>query len=360
MNLCAFDIGTVTARMLACTYVDGSLTTVARRTSIVNLGEGVDATGFLKVEAMERVRDTLQGYLDELARLWPGETYQLRAVGTSASRDAKNSQEFIDMLADIGVTLEIIPGDTEAALSFAGASAAFKNEDVLVCDVGGGSTELISGIGGQTPDASHSFDIGCRRVTERFLKSDPPTPEELTRARVWVRSELENYLHLFATDEAGDSTCKIGDASHRTGNASLKTKDTSRKTDDAPYKTNDASHKTENSAPAVPDAPTPTRPLIAVAGTATTVASVHMQMATYDSERVHLSHITPDILDEVFDQLAHMTLDERRHVVGLQPERASVIVAGLLILQEVVAATKSFGFIVSESDILLGIIGTLL
>ena len=185
----AIDIGTVTCRMLVAD-IDGAglLHELRREYAITNLGEGVDATGTLLPEAMQRVADVVARYRAILDACEPGDGggITVTAVATSASRDARNADEFVALLAEEGITLSVVPGEREAALSFAGASCDFAGERILVVDVGGGSTELVAGQAGEAPVQAHSFDIGCRRVTEKFLEADPPSDEELGRARAWI------------------------------------------------------------------------------------------------------------------------------------------------------------------------------
>lgn len=301
----AIDIGTVTCRMLVADIDEaGALHELRREYAITNLGEGVDASGVLKPEAMQRVADVVARYQAILDTCEPedGGGITVTAVATSASRDARNADEFVALLAEAGITLTVVPGEREAALSFAGASCDFAGERILVVDVGGGSTELVAGRAGEAPVQAHSFDIGCRRVTEKFLEADPPSDEELGRARAWIAEEMRSYF-----DDLGAG----GFAPER---------------------------------------------VVAVAGTATSVVAVHEHMAEYDSSRVHRSVVERAVLDEVYAQLASVGLDERRRTAGLDPGRAPVIVAGLVILQVVLDLAGMPSFTVSESDILHGIV----
>lgn len=300
----AIDIGTVTCRMLVADVVDGRLVELAKEYAITNLGEGVDATGVLKPEAMQRVRDAVARYLQVRDSFINEENPSIKtvAMATSASRDAKNSADFAAMLSGLGVELSVIPGEKEAALSFKGASGDFPGEGILVVDIGGGSTEIIAGAAGQSPVKAHSFNIGCRRVTERFLHSNPPAKDELEAASSWIREEMRWYF-----DELAES----GFAIDR---------------------------------------------LVAVAGTATSVVSMRESMEEYDSERVHKAVVALPELDRITQELAEMTLEQRENVVGLDPKRAPVIVAGLLILREILELAGVVSFTASESDILQGIV----
>ena len=301
----AIDIGTVTCRMLVADVdAAGAIHEVDREYAITNLGEGVDATGMLAPAAIARTIETVGGYCavrDRLAEQG-APIVKTIAVATSASRDAENSDEFVQRLAKLGVVLSVIPGSKEAELSFSGASCDFPSQDLMVVDIGGGSTEMVVGRAGQASVWAHSFDIGCRRVTEKFICTDPPASDELDRAREWVSQQLARHL---------------GEA----GKAGI----------------------------------TPER-LVAVAGTATTVVAVRDQMRVYDSTKVHKAHVTRQQLDRQYAELAAMPLEQRSQVVGLDPGRAPVIVAGLVIMQAVMDAVGVDGFTVSETDILHGII----
>lgn len=301
----AIDIGTVTCRMLVADVdAKGGLVELDREYAITNLGEGVDASGVLRPEAMRRVVDAIARFQSILAAYeTPGcPDVHVTAVATSAARDADNSEEFAALLREAGVELAVIPGEREAALSFSGASSGFGGERLLVVDIGGGSTEVVAGTAGCDPARSHSFDIGCRRVTEKFLASDPPSADELAAARLWIAEGMRPFF---------DALRAAGCAPQR---------------------------------------------LVAVAGTATTVVSVHERMTVYDTARVHKAVVTRPMLDGVFDELRRAPLAERRKIVGLDPGRAPVIVAGMVILQTVLDLAGFESFTVSETDILHGIV----
>lgn len=300
----AIDIGTVTCRMLIADVIDGRVRELAKEYAIVNLGEGVDATGLLSEAAMQRVSAVLERYLEVRKRFDTPENPILKTVtvATSASRDAANAHEFAAMLADHGLELAVVPGSREAALSYAGASSDFAGEPITVVDIGGGSTEVIVGVAGADPLLAHSFNVGCRRVTERFLYADPPDDAELAEACAWIKSEM---AWLF--EEVRVKGLELGR-------------------------------------------------IVAVAGTATSVVSMREKMIEYDSSRVHGAKVTLDELAEITDMLCEKSLVEREQVVGLDPKRAPVIVAGMLILQELLDLAGADGFTASESDILQGIV----
>ncbi len=299
----AIDIGTVTCRMLVVDADEPGLHELTREYAITNLGEGVDATGELKPEAIDRVVRAIDGFLAVRDSLSTPDHPVVRtvAVATSAARDARNAAEFAARLRERGIELSVIPGSREAALSFSGASIDFSGERLMVVDVGGGSTEVVMGMGGVEPVCAHSFNVGCRRVTEKFLASDPPAPEELARARAWIREQMASWF----ADQAKEA-------------ANLER-------------------------------------VVAVAGTATTAVSIRDRMETYDSSRVHKARVSRQELLEVYKRLAALPLSARKKVVGLDPKRAPVMVAGLLILLEVLDFAGIDAFTVSETDILHGI-----
>lgn len=299
----AIDIGTVTCRMLVVDADESGLYELTREYVITNLGEGVDATGELKPEAIDRVVRAIDGFLEVRDSLSTPDHPVIRtvAVATSAARDARNAADFAARLRERGIELSVIPGSREAALSFSGASIDFSGERLMVVDVGGGSTEVVMGMGGVEPVCAHSFNVGCRRVTEKFLASDPPAPEELARARAWIHEKMASWF-AEQSREAADL-----------------------------------------------------ERVVAVAGTATTVVSIRDRMETYDSSRVHKARVSRQELLEVYERLAALPLSARKKVVGLDPKRAPVMVAGLLILLEVLDFAGIDAFTVSETDILHGI-----
>jgi len=300
----AIDIGTVTCRLLIADKCAHTLIERERCCAITNLGEGVDATGFLKQEAMQRVATEIARFktIIEAHKDASCKEISLIATATSAARDAKNSAEFSTLLKGLGIQLTIIPGEREAELSFIGASHSFPGEKLLVVDIGGGSTELAFGLAGNTPEKNVSFDVGCRRITERFLKSDPPTNAKLEQARKWINQQFSDFFaNLAQSDFVLDR-------------------------------------------------------LVGVAGSATSAVSVYQKMEVYDSSRVHKTVMDKKQLLSVYESLRILPLEARRNVIGLEPERASVVVAGLLILCQILDLAEQSSITVSESDILQGII----
>ena len=301
----AIDIGTVTARLLVADIAeDGAITELNRDQAICNLGVGVDKTGRLDPEAIARVEAVVTRFVATLEELAPADGSPITVVAnaTSASRDADNSDDFVAVLAKLGIELQVIPGEKEAGLSFAGASSAFPGERVIVLDVGGGSSEIIAGQAGGAPQHAHSFNIGCRRVTERFFQQDPPEQGEIDAAAAWISESMCEYLETVLND--GYRGCRV----------------------------------------------------VAVAGTATSVVSMREQMEVYDSSRVHGAVTTRSDIDELLARLSALTLDQRKQVVGLDPGRAPVIVAGVLILQQIMQVAGIDSLTTSERDILHGIV----
>lgn len=302
IRVAALDCGTNSLRLLvADVSTDGALTDVVREMRVVRLGEGVDRTGELSAAALERTFTVLREYTAQLRDLG---ARRVRMVATSATRDARNRDAFVTGVRDIlGAAPEVITGDEEAALSFSGATgdlraAGYAASGLLVVDIGGGSTEFILG-GPDGPVASRSVDIGCVRLAERHLHSDPASPDELAAAE-------------------RDADAAIALAGETVDIASAAT-------------------------------------LVAVAGTATTVTALSLGLAEYDPERIHLSTIPLAEVERVYAELATMTAAQRAALGPMHPGRVDVIVAGALILRQVVRAAGRGTMIASEHDILDGI-----
>lgn len=298
-RIAAIDIGTVTTRLLVADVTGDSVAEVFRSTDITHLGEGLADAGRLSQAAMARVAGVIAGYLDAIGEYGAS---QISAVATSASRDADNGEEFLGMLESVGVLPEIIAGDTEARLSFLGATHGLEGSGVLVDDIGGGSTELIVGdvsAGARTLRHARSIDVGSRRVTARFLHDDPPTPRQLAEAREHVTERLGAFLGPIAGE---------------------------------------------------------VRTVVSVAGTATSLVSIHLALDPYDSRRVHGFRLSRAVVGERLAAMARMTVAERREIVGLHPGRAGVIVAGALILDVLLDLVGKDSTVVSEHDILYGIL----
>jgi exopolyphosphatase/guanosine-5'-triphosphate,3'-diphosphate pyrophosphatase len=296
VRVAAIDCGTNSIRLLIADVVDDRLTDVARRMEIVRLGEGVDRTGRLAPEAIERTRRALLGYAAEIAEL--GVT-RVRMCATSASRDAANAADFTAMVrATLGVDPEVITGDEEARLSFAGAVRGLAAEPpYLVVDIGGGSTEFVAGAG----EVSHavSVDIGCVRMTERHLHGDPPTLAEIAAAEQDVTRAVDTALRTVS----GHGTAT----------------------------------------------------LVGLAGSVTTVAALALNLPEYDAGRIHHARIPYDDVAKVTFDLLGATVADRLDLPVMHPGRADVIGAGALILRIVMERAGKSSVIASEHDILDGI-----
>ena len=300
MRVAVVDQGTNTTRLLVADVGDGTVAEIERRTIITKLGQGVDATGRLADEAMDRVREALAGYREVIDRCGAD---RIVAVATSAMRDADNGPAFRDELNErFGIEARTISGDDEAHLTFLGATAARppaeRGAPVVVIDIGGGSTEYVIGQPGDPPSFNISTQMGSVRHTERFLHADPPKHEELEQLAGDVRQVIDRSVPV----EEREATSLA----------------------------------------------------IAVAGTATTLAAIDKELDPYDSDRVHGYRAGLAAAERIQAMLAALPLDERREVTGLHPDRAPTIVAGVTILVE---SIRGFGLDeveVSEADILHG------
>ena len=305
MLLAAIDIGTVTARLALAQVEDGRVIRMAKYTEIVNLGEGVDKTKRLLPEAIHRCVGCVSSYVDH-ARKEGAEA--VVCTLTSAARDAENAPDLGMGLASLGLEPMIIPGEIEGALTFLGVSHDFENHRILVADSGGGSTELVVGtLAGQQLDINfvESVDLGCRRLTERFsLSSNHPSAEDIDGA------------HQMAAQMMSEA---IGRAQQQC---------------------------------AVPEL------LVGVGGTATSLIAIRDHLDPYDPSKVHLNHISIDEVSQIEGLLANKTLKEREDITGLQAKRAPVMLAGTILLAELMKNSGFKHLVVSESDLLFGLVIT--
>lgn len=288
-RVAAVDLGTNSTRLLVADVEDGQLREVSRRLTITRLGEGVDERRRLLPAPIARVRTCLSEYRREIERL--GATRTL-AIATSAVRDAENGEAFLGEIEwSYGFATRLLDGQEEAALMLRGVAAGRPlGEGTLVVDIGGGSTELVLA-GDGAPRFAASLDVGCVRLTERFLASDPPAPRELEEAGRHVRSLLP---------------------------------------------------------------PLEAREAIGVAGTVTTLAALDLGLPEYDPERTHGHRIPKEAVERWLAQLADLPLAERSRVPGIEPGRAPVIVGGLVVLREILDAYRLEAIEASERDILHG------
>jgi exopolyphosphatase / guanosine-5'-triphosphate,3'-diphosphate pyrophosphatase len=301
-RLAAIDMGTNSTRLLVADSNGAGpgapLSTVERHMHITRLGQGVNAARRLHPDAIERTLAVLRKYRDVMDSTG---VEGVRATATSAARDAANRDELLGPAAEIlGAEVELLSGEDEGRLTFLGATTGLDAPAPhLVVDIGGGSTEFTVGTG--TPAGTLSVDVGCVRLTEAWLHSDPPAPEELSQALSVVQAYLDDV---------------------------------------------------DRDLPAAAAAQT----LIGTAGTVTTVAAVEIGLAEYDPEVLHHFRLTREAAEDVFRTLATEAAADRRHNPGLEPGRVDVIVGGATVL---VAVMRHWGFeemIVSEADILDGLI----
>lgn len=315
LRLASLDLGTNSTRLLVADCDGRRTATVDRRMVITRLGEGVDATQRLAPAAVERTKTALEGFA---AAMRPFGPVKVAAAATSALRDCDNGAEFLDDAeAILGTRPAILDADDEARLSFLGAASDLEGEvpcgagPVLVFDIGGGSTEMVLGdwpvrvedgepaLGGLL---SRSADVGCVRMSERFLNtSDPPSPVSVGRMESHVVARLKPSLEVLLRGK---------------------------------------------------------RPVLAVglAGTVTTLSGINLGLEEYDTRCIHHSRLTRRRVEEMFLKLASAPLAERRGMMGLEPGRADIIVGGAAVLRVVMDLAWLDEILVSEKDILDGLV----
>jgi exopolyphosphatase/guanosine-5'-triphosphate,3'-diphosphate pyrophosphatase len=297
MTVGAIDIGTNSVRLL---IEDDSGAELERHMQITRLGQGVDVTGSLHPDAIARTVTVLAQYGTLLAK--HGVT-RMRATATSAARDAKNSETFFDAAERaLGTRPELISGEAEAELSFRGATAGVSasRAPFLVVDIGGGSTEFV--LGTDRPEALISVDMGCVRMTERHLRSDPPAPAELAAIEADVSRALQAVKRAVPVERA--------------------------------------------------------RTLIGLAGTVTAIAALQLGLSKYDATKTHHSELTRAQVETVYARLAAMTIEQRRSVLA-EPKRAEVIAGGAAVLATILRELAIEKLLVSETDILDGLAASL-
>lgn len=302
-RVAAVDCGTNSIRLLIHDTETGEVT---RENTIVRLGQGVDETGRFHPDAIERTRKALAAYVDTMEREGVS---KVRMVATSATRDASNREDFFAMTRDLlgriqpGAQAEVITGEEEAALSFAGATADIDpaRGPFCVIDLGGGSTEFVM------DGHAVSTRMGCVRVTERFMRTDPPTEAETAAARAYIRERI------------AEAAAEVPFAQART--------------------------------------------FVGCAGTFTTIAAIAQHLPTYDPERIHMSEISFERMREVTTDLRLKTAAQRLEDPVMHPGRADVIGSGSTVVEELMVAfadaAGASSFIISEKDILDGIVAKL-
>lgn len=296
MRVAAIDCGTNSIRLLIADIDGNNFREVVRDMEIVRLGQGVDETGQFHPDALARTLAAVDKFAAEIAKRG---VEKIRFCATSATRDATNRHLFVDGVRDrLGIELEVISGDEEAALSFAGAIKDLDPSDgpFLVVDIGGGSTEFVFGT--STVEAARSVNIGCVRMTERHFASDPAKSEQIEAARTDIQAAIAQAAAVVPITQA--------------------------------------------------------KTLVAVAGTATTVAAAALELPEYDRYAIHLSRISAQQTHDAATMFASTTREQRLQLGYMHPGRVDVIAAGALVLSEIMKATGATEFIASESDILDG------
>ena len=305
VRIAAVDLGTVSSRLLCATVSEGRITSSTKRTVITDLGEGVDATGLFSGAAVSRVLAACEGFAADIAAFAPD---AVCTTLTSAARDVSNGETLLDGLRGLGLRPQVIPGEVEARLTFYGVAHDFPGQRIVVADSGGGSTELAIGawnpeLAGDTLalDRVRSLDIGCRRVTERFLAGDPPAVDELACASAWIRSQFAAYWD--ALEQRPDR-------------------------------------------------------LVAVGGTVTSLVAMVHKLERYDSHFVHLRDLTLDEVRGCIGRMASLSVSGIAALPGIQPKRAPVILAGALIIRELMETGGYDRLTVSENSLLAGMAAT--
>ena len=296
MRVAAIDCGTNSIRLLIADIDGGNFREVVRDMEIVRLGQGVDQTGQFHPDAIARTLAAVDKFAAEIAKRG---VEKLRFCATSATRDATNRHLFVDGVRErLGIEPEVISGDEEAALSFAGAIKDLSPSDgpFLVVDIGGGSTEFVFGT--STVEAARSVNIGCVRMTERHFASDPASNQQIEAARIDIQAAIAQAAEVVPITKATT--------------------------------------------------------LVAVAGTATTVAAAALDLPEYDRYAIHLSRVSAQQTHDAATMFATKNREQRLALGYMHPGRVDVIAAGSLVLSEIMKATGAAEFVASESDILDG------
>jgi exopolyphosphatase/guanosine-5'-triphosphate,3'-diphosphate pyrophosphatase len=301
-RIAAIDCGTNSIRLLIADISNGIFKEVVRSMEVVRLGQGVDKNKSFHPDAIKRTLDAVEMFSEVIASKG---VERIRFCATSATRDATNRSLFTDGVRGIlGVEVEVIPGEEEAMLSFNGATKELMQSDApyLVVDIGGGSTEFV--FGSNKVENAKSVDIGCVRMSERHFTSQPTTMDQVARAIIDIDSAIAQAASVVPILNA--------------------------------------------------------KTLVAVAGTATTVAAAALELKDYDRHLIHLARISADKVHKVSAMFQSMKKDEIANLGYMHPGRVDVITAGSLVLSRVMAATGASEFVASESDILDGMAWSLI
>ena len=301
-RVAAIDCGTNSIRLLIADIAGDNFKEVLRTMEIVRLGQGVDQNKAFHPDAIDRTLKAVELFRDQIASKG---VEKIRFCATSATRDATNRSLFTDGVRDIlGIEVEVIPGEEEAELSFIGATKELRQSDApfLVVDIGGGSTEFV--FGSEKVDFAKSVNIGCVRMSERHLNTQPPSMAQIAQAIVDIDIAITQAAAVVPITTA--------------------------------------------------------KTLVAVAGTATTVAAAALELTDYDRHFIHLSRISSDKVHKVAATFQSMNKDQIASLGFMHPGRVDVITAGSLVLSRIMAATGATEFVASESDILDGMAWSLI
>ena len=301
-RVAAIDCGTNSIRLLIADITGDNFKEVLRTMEIVRLGQGVDQNKAFNPDAIDRTLNAVRLFKDQIASKG---VEKIRFCATSATRDATNRNLFIDGVRDIlGIEVEVIPGEEEAELSFIGATKELRQSDspFLVVDIGGGSTEFV--FGNEKVDFAKSVNIGCVRMSERHLNTQPPSMAQIAQAIVDIDIAIAQAAAVVPITTA--------------------------------------------------------KTLVAVAGTATTVAAAALELNDYDRHMIHLSRISASNVHKVAASFQSMNKDQIASLGFMHPGRVDVITAGSLVLSRIMAATGASEFVASESDILDGMAWSLI
>lgn len=313
-KVAAIDLGTVSSRLVLAQVEAGAIVESSKHTEITDLGEGVDATGRFCEAAVERVLAACRMFVDE-ARAFGAVC--ICTTCTSAARDASNAALLLDGLRDLGLEPQVIPGEVEARLTFFGVAHDFAGERIIVADSGGGSTELATGVyaperGVYAPErgvfaleGTRSLDIGCRRVTERFFSALPPADGELAAAAAWAGEQFAAYFEGLPNDF----------------------------------------ERAER--------------LVAVGGTVTTLVALVHELEPYDSSFVHLRELSLEQVSAAVERMSALDVAGIAALPGVQPKRAGVILAGAVVIRELMRAGGYRALTVSENSLLAGMAATI-
>lgn len=306
-KVAAIDLGTVSSRLVLAQVEDGAIVESSKHTEITDLGEGVDATGHFCEAAVWRVLAACRMFVDE-ARAFGAAC--ICTTCTSAARDASNAALLLDGLRELGLEPQVIPGEVEARLTFFGVAHDFTGERIIVTDSGGGSTELATGVyaperGVFALEGTRSLDIGCRRVTERFFSALPPTGSELAAAGAWANEQFAGYFKSLPVDF----------------------------------------ERAER--------------LVAVGGTVTTLVALVHELEPYDSSFVHLRELSLDQVSAAIGRMFSLDVAGIAALPGVQPKRAGVILAGAVVIRELMRAGGYDALTVSENSLLAGMAATI-